>query len=111
MHAPSLNVETPNTQKRVQRFGVGDLVRVSYGGSEPYVGHIVEAVADPTDCPGFNHCSGNSAKYRLKGRIGWVYDWQLVLLSSRPTKFSRFKKFFAWPSSTSLLRFTKEPQL
>ena len=51
MHAPSLNVETPNTQKRVQRFGVGDLVRVSYGGSEPYVGHIVEAVADPTDCP------------------------------------------------------------
>jgi hypothetical protein len=62
---------------RVQRFQIGDVVRVAHGG-EASIGPVrVLAAAADGHPPAFAHCSGTSAKYLLAGHEGWVYDWML----------------------------------
>lgn len=69
-----------NSPQRAQRFQLGQTVAVVRGGSAPGQGRIYEVVLDPVDVPGWNHCSGNSAKYHIVGQGGdWIYDWQLEL--------------------------------
>lgn len=67
------------TTQRIQRFQIGDTVEVVRGGAEPARGRVWEVVCDPTDVKGYEHCSGNSAKYHVVGTDEWVYDWQLEL--------------------------------
>lgn len=61
---------------RIRRFAVGDSVRVARGGWHDAHGTVLEWLADPHP-PGFEHCSGTSARYRISGLPGWTYDWQL----------------------------------
>jgi len=59
---------------RVQRFNVGDDVTI-LGGLRL---KIVEVFLDPHP-PGYEHCSGNSARYICSSEFGpqTRYDWEL----------------------------------
>jgi len=66
----------PAEHGRVRRFAVGDKVYIAHPKNECTPTTVLRWVADshPT---GYEHCSGNSVKYRLEGHNDWVYDWQL----------------------------------
>lgn len=70
----------PLRPDRVQRFGVGDHVRVARGGFASDPREVVAVEADPHPIA-YAHCSGHSARYRLDGIDGWVYDWMLDSVS------------------------------
>jgi hypothetical protein len=81
---PSIATALPS--ERVQRFKLGDEVDVVWGGSGPHTGTLYACVSDPLNPPGFEHCSGVSARYLVTGRREWVYDWQL----------RKHRGFFSW---------------
>lgn len=62
---------------RVRRFNVGDRVDVVRGGMRLPNVTILTWQSDPLEYPGFSHCAGKSAKYRVTGYDGPVWDWQL----------------------------------
>jgi hypothetical protein len=70
------NIPLQTPHGRIRRFAQGDRVRVARGGWHEAKGRVIEWVADPHP-PGYEHCSGTSARYRIEGVPGWTYDWQL----------------------------------
>lgn len=72
---------------RVQRFDVGDHVRVARGGFTTGTTRVTAVEADPHPIA-YAHCSGHSARYQLEGVAGWVYDWMLDSVS-RPAADSK----------------------
>ena len=74
---------------RNRRFSVGDRVVVKRGGWTELSGRVLEWRCDPHP-PGYEHCCGNDAAYRIEGVPGWTYDWQLE--RGRPT----FQEILQW---------------
>ena len=61
---------------RIQRFKPGDLVAVVRGGLRHGPAEVLEVFLEP-HTPGYEHCAGNSARYRVAGYDGDLYDWML----------------------------------
>jgi len=62
--------------RRTQRFNPGDLVTVERGGLRLAATTVTEVFLDPHP-PGYEHCAGKSARYRLDGYPHDIYDWML----------------------------------
>ncbi len=85
---PAARSFLPIREDRVQRFSVGDRVRVVRGGTEPCEATVVEVRADPHPKE-YLHCSGKSARYLLDSIAladTWVYDWMLEAAPVPPRK-------------------------
>lgn len=67
----------PAVKERICRFTTGDVVDVVRGGFKLPGCTILEMQSDPVDVPGYSHCAGKSARYRITGYDHWVYDWML----------------------------------
>jgi len=68
-------------QKRVQRFKVGDKVRISAIDDNSISREVLEVHLDPHPTQ-FAHCSGNSARYVISSELfkdgATVWDYQLA---------------------------------